>query len=230
MTTSTDQITQRLDRIEAMLEQLTATYQMAPPMVSMLIDTVDEVAAKSTKQGISIEERVKSIGSILSRLSEPGTADKIHGLLDMVELTPGMVSMATDVFDEYARDSALSGISLDERIHGMLNIFNKLTDPGMIGKIDTLIQLSDQIPGLIAMTVDSIDEVARGTHYLGPQNLTLIKTAIQANQYAFTTEPTKVGGIFGILKILKDEDVQKMLGFLVNFAKAFGKKIDQNNQ
>ncbi len=227
MDTMTDQLSKRLDRIESMLIQLTSSLEMAPAVLSMMTDTVDEIAIKSATDGISLEERFKAVGGVISRLSEPNTTKNIHKLLDILDQAPGLVSMVTDTIDEFAKESAQSGTGLDERINGLICLFNKLSDPEMVAKIDTMILLSNQMPGLIAMVIDSIDEVAKGTDLLGPQNMELLKSAMIANQYASAVEPAKVGGLFGIMKILKDEDIQKMLGFLVNFAKVFGREINK---
>ena len=224
----TDQLSQRLNRIESMLMQLTKSMEMAPAMISMLTDTVDEMAIRSATSGIPVEDRVKAVTGIISRLSEPRTIENMHKFLDIADQSPGLMSMAIDALDDFANESAQSGIRLDERIKGLVDLFNKMSDPGMVAKIETLVQLPDQLPGLVAMVVDTVDGVAKDTNLIGPQNMALLKSAMVANQYAFSEQPAKVGGIFGILKILKDEDMQKMLGFLVNFAKAFGNEINKN--
>jgi uncharacterized protein YjgD (DUF1641 family) len=227
METSTDTAA-RLERIESMLEKLTDTMAKAPSMISMATDTFDEIAKSSLDTGITIDDRVRSGGHILTRLTDPATSANIHKILDVIDQAPGLMSMIADTFDEYAVQSAQSGITIDQRLKGLIALFNQITEPGMVEKIEQLVSISNQLPGLVAMGIDTIDEVARGTDLMGPQNISLLTSAMKANQYAHSVPPSKVGGIFGLLKVLKDEEVQKMLGFMINFAKAFGKEMDNN--
>lgn len=227
METSTDTAA-RLERIESLLEKLTTTMESAPTMISMATDTFDEIAKSSSDSGITIDDRVRSGGNLLKRLIDPATSANIHKILDIMDQAPGLMSMIADTFDEYATDSAQSGITIDQRLKGLIALFNQITEPKMVEKIEQLVSISNQLPGLVAMGIDTIDEVARGTDLMGPQNISLLTSAMKANQYAHSIPPMKVGGIFGLLKVLKDEEVQKMLGFMINFARAFGKEMDNN--
>ncbi|NNF36384.1 MAG: DUF1641 domain-containing protein [Saprospiraceae bacterium] len=228
METTTLSIEARLDRIEQMLEKITSMVDQAPPLVSMVMDTVDETIAQADKEA-PIQERLDAAGELLKRISRPETLQGINKLIDFADQVPGLTSMAADTIDEIAFNSNQQKHGLQERLNGLGNLFQKLTDPNTMAKVEQLIALSDQIPGLVAMAVDTVDEVAIGTDLMGPQNMDLLKSAMKANQYANTVPPAKISGIFSLMRVLKDKEVQGMLGFMINFAKAFGKDMNNRN-
>ncbi|MEZ4933682.1 MAG: DUF1641 domain-containing protein [Saprospiraceae bacterium] len=145
----------------------------------------------------------------------------------MVDHGLRLAAMKIDIIDEAYRDAdALNNI--DDRLKSAVELAEKLTDPVMTEKLNGLIKLGDQMPGLIAMGADIFDEQMRNANNDGfdPENLIEVaKTANRALTNARNEPPAKVGGIFGMLRILKDPDRQRGLGFLMNFLKHFGKNI-----
>ena len=218
----------RLERIEGMLESIVGMVNQAPPMVSMIMDTVDESISKAN-ESIPVQERIDAAKETFDKISQPDTLKGINQLLEMMQLVPGLTAMAADSMDEMAYNVNQSTHGFQDRIDGLSRLLMKLSDPTTVAKLEQLIELSDQIPGLIAMVMDSVDEVAMGTDLMGPQNMELLKSAMKANQYANSVPPAKVGGLFSLLGILRDKEVQKMLGFMVNFAKAFGRELNIKN-
>ncbi len=219
-------IEERLDRIEKMLEKITSMIDQAPPMVSMLMDTVDETIAEANIQS-PMQERLDAAKELVFRISQPNTLKGINHLLDLAHQVPGLTAMAADTLDEVAYNTNQQKYGLQDRLNGLGNLFQKMSDPNTIAKLEQLIDLSEQLPGLIAMSVDTIDEVAEGTDLMGPKNMELLKSAMKANQYANSVPPAKIGGIFSMMKLLRDKDVQSMMGFMFNFAKAFGKELNE---
>lgn len=88
--------------------------------------------------------------------------------------------------------------------------------------------LADQAPGLIAMTVDMFDEGMKEVMAKDFDLSSIMELAGESNRALIAAKaepPAKVGGIFGLLRLIKDKDRQKGLGFLMNFLKHLGRNI-----
>ena len=129
------------------------------------------------------DENSNGMTAILRRLDDPDTGEKIgrlldrldqiEGILDRVEVVtatlPGAIATATDTFDGIAARSQESGVDIDERVGGALQLAEKLTQPGtvkvltqLVDRIDQLqelLDLADQAPGFVAMAVDTVDHL-----------------------------------------------------------------------
>lgn len=186
----------------------------------------DTPAGQQVQARLAEERTLIAIDKLLTRLDTVEHA--VSNLATMMQQGPGMVAMVADMADEAYRTADSNGVSVDERLKQALLLAEKLTAPAMVEKLDGLFTLSDQLPGLISMTLDSLDDgmqkaIANG---IDPQVLahTLGQTG-EALCEAKATPPAKVGGIFGLLRALNDDDRQKALGFLMNFLKNFGSKL-----
>ena len=83
---------------------------------------------------------------------------------------------------------------------------------------------------MIAMVTNMFDESMRRSIESGydPQSLfRLAGTANTALVQAIQDPPTKVGGIFSMLRALRDPDRQRGIGFLLSFLKNWGKKMKE---
>lgn len=129
------------------------------------------------------EANSNGMTAILRRLDDPDTGEKIgrlldrldqiEGILDRVEVVtatlPGAIATATDTFDGIAARSQKSGVDIDERVGGALQLAEKLTQPDtvkvltqLVDRIDQLqelLDLADQAPGFVAMAVDTVDHL-----------------------------------------------------------------------
>ncbi|MCO5191312.1 MAG: DUF1641 domain-containing protein [Anaerolineae bacterium] len=113
--------------------------------------------------------------ALQARLNDPHTVEVLTRLLDRIDTLeqtvdrmatlmqqgPGMLSMATDIADEQILDARSRGIDIDERLRTALELAEKLTAPEMVARIDSLIALADQAPGMAAMVADIADETVR---------------------------------------------------------------------
>ncbi|MEM1319813.1 MAG: DUF1641 domain-containing protein [Bacteroidota bacterium] len=183
-------------------------------------------AGKQVQARLAEEPTLRAIDHLLSRID---TLDKAVGQLTAVmQQGPGMVAMVSDITDETYRKAHAQGIDIEQRLGNALHIAEKLTAPAMVEKIDQLVQLSEQVPGLLAMAADMYDEGMRKAMDQGFNPQVLIEVAGTANTAltkAKEEAPAKVGGIFGLLRTLRDPDRQRGLGFLMNFLKHFGRNI-----
>ena len=215
----------------AMVEKLNGLMSLAdqaPGLVAMTMDMVDEGYKKADASGINIDNRLGNAMTLAEKLTAPAMVQKLDGLMTLADQAPGLVAMTMDMVDEGYRKAATNGVSIDARIGSAMVLAEKLTDPGMVKKIDGLMALADQAPGLVAMTMDMVDEGMKDALNSGFDLKALGEIASASNKAltaAKAEPPAKVGGVFGILRVLKDNDRQKGLGFLMNFLKHLGRNL-----
>ena len=89
-------------------------------------------------------------------------------------------------------------------------------------------QLADQLPGLIAMVVDLVDEESAKATEQGLDFQALVSLSSKAGQAvseAQSMPPRKVNGLFGLMRELRDPNRQKAIGLVMDIATVFGKKL-----
>lgn len=183
-------------------------------------------AGRRVKARFSEDRTLEALDRLLQRIETLEMA--VTNLTLLMRQGPGLVAMAGDMMDEAYRQADAKGVSIDERLGVALQLAEKLTQPEVAEKLDALLKVGDQLPGMMAMTVDMVDEGMRKAIAKGFDPQTFADTASAANTAltkAKAETPAKVGGIFGLLKLIKDPDRQKGLGFLMNFLKHFGRNI-----
>ena len=94
----------------------------------------------------------------------------LESVMPLVQQAPNVIAGVTDAADEAYARAAASGVDLDARVHDLLRLAGKLTEPrtmavlsGLLDRIDQmdkLLRLADQAPAFVAMMVDSVDEMA----------------------------------------------------------------------
>lgn len=223
-----DRLLQRIETLESAVANLTVLMQQGPGLVAMAGDMVDEAYRKSDEAGISIDARLKNALFIAEKLTAPKMVDQLDRLLSFTNQLPGLMAMQADIVDETYRKADANGVNLDQRLGVALQLAEKLTQPQVAEKVTALVDMGEQLPGMMAMTIDMVDEGMKKAIANGFDPQTLADTASAANTAltkAKAEAPAKVGGIFGLLKLIKDPDRQKGLGFLMNFLKHFGRNI-----
>lgn len=217
---------QRLESIEKKLDRLASIAEEAPVMMSMATDSVDELITQAKDKGVDVDKRIRDGLHLLGRLSEPEVNHALNGLVDFVEQAPGLLSMAADSVDEEIRKVNSGSVRLDDRIEGVRHLLNKLTHPEMLEKLNGLMKLADQAPGLSAMMVDSLDEfMADNSALMDPANLDFLKKAGESLSEAQSEPTERIKGIFGFYRAINDSDNQRALGFLLKVLKKLGQKI-----
>lgn len=85
---------------------------------------------------------------------------RIEPVLDALGQAPAMAAAVVDVVDEQTGRLRERGVDLDERLAGGLALLERLSDPAMVARVDALLDLADQAPGLASMAMDIVDEQA----------------------------------------------------------------------
>jgi hypothetical protein len=160
--------------------------------------------------------------SVLERLQEPGTAAAVHRFLDHLDALnqlldtaaplvaqagqlPGLVAMAVDSADELARQARDSGIDPDAGIaRGAAAAlrFGAIMDAEKVRSLEALLQ----------------------SGVLDPDALRAVGAMAQALQRTAAARPAPVGPL-AALRATSDPDVQRALGFLVEFGRRFGQGL-----
>ena len=224
---SLDHLLSKIETLESAVERLNIAMAQGPGLISMATDSIDEAYQKSIEQGINIEERLSNALVVAEKLTTPAMVERINNLVEFADQAPGLISMFTDSVDETFQSSKLNGVNIEARLAGALELANRLTAPKTIAKLEGLMELSDQAPGLISMIVDSIDEEMAKATNAGADFKTLSALGQKLSVAVAKADkmPENKLGPIGLFRALRDSDRQKALGFLMNFAKAFGQEI-----
>ena len=221
----------RLDRYEHMMDRMESWMQQGPGMMSMITDVADDSIRAASDRGVDIESRMGYVFQLLETLTAPETVKKLEGAVALADQLPGLVSMFTDIVDEGVHQAGERGVHIESRIQNALAAAEKLTSPEIVKQLDTLVQLVNQAPGLIAMTVDMIDEghqqlMERGGG-VDPEALQILVKMGNAISQA-KDQPIEKRGPWGLLMASRHPDLQKAFGFLINFGKNFGKQLSSH--
>lgn len=232
MSTEYQSLENRLERIEKALDKIASGIDQGPSMVGIATDSVDEWLNESKSDGVDIPSRMRSGYELMLRLSDPNINRSIHQLLDTVEQAPGLISMMADSADDQIRILNNGPIGISERMETLVRLTDEITKPSMASRIEDLLILSDQLPGLVAMGVDSVDQfmsahgqdIADALSFLDQENLLFLKNAGEAFTQA-QEQPTEKMGLFALVRALRDPDRQQAMGFLMNVLKNLGKTL-----
>jgi len=205
-----------LDRVDQ-LEDLVKMTDQAPGMIAMMTDVADEQYRLAAESGIDIEARVKTGLVLVEKLTTPQSMAVLSKLVDqmdtleqaagMLEQAPGMLAMGVDIADDMARSATESGLDIDQ-----------FTNQGFqaLIKFSTLVA-SDGFDAVIDSGILDPDAVS----IIGDMGYTLAQCR---------KDPPQRVGIFGLMRLLNDDDAKVALGFLANFARRFGARVCEDRR
>ena len=206
---------------QALFERMGMTIDDA---VATATDFVDESVARAVDSGVDVDERLVKLGHLIEKATEPSTLDalgqlfealpKLTQLAKLAEDLPNLMATAGDVFDDYQQQCVANGIDLEKAITNGLQAFLYL---GSQVDMDHLRRIGD----LLASDI------------LNPHALNVVENAAKslntAQQQACGSTSDRIG-MFGLLKALRDPQIQRSLAFAVQFGKCFGGNIDKKQQ
>ncbi|MDH3648052.1 MAG: DUF1641 domain-containing protein [Saprospiraceae bacterium] len=197
----------------------------------MLVDQTT-MSWKDSQEGLELLEslakpsNLTALSNIIDRLE---ALDQMsEKLVNSSNQLPQLVSIGVDTVDDLYLTAAQHGIDWEQRFKLILPLLERLTEPKQIAKVEAILDLTDQLPGLISMVIDTVDdEMDKSTS----QGFDLAKVAeLTSNAggalMAAASEPKpEIHGIFSLIRKLNDPDRRKALGFLMAFLKNLGKRL-----
>jgi hypothetical protein len=184
----------KLDRLEHRLARFDALLEQAPGMLALAGDTFDEVAGE-----LELDTRARAAARVLERLSRPDTLARIEQLLMLSEQLPGLLALLGDSLDEFAREQGERGVDVELVMHNLGRTFDALLR--LIG--------SEQLRGLLESDI------------LLPGAIEALGEAARALANTQRSNPAPLGA-WALLRELRDPDIQRSLGFVVDVARRFG--------
>ena len=203
----------RLDR----LEQLAALADQLPDAAMITVDSIDEALTRAAERGVVLDERAREGLLLLEKMTEPDTAkalgavleraEHLERLAELAESAPDVIATVVDMLDaEYAR-AAEKGYDPERLLRQTI---------GSLGRLGELFQ-SDEFEALLDSGV------------LDPEALEAVGSlgsALVESQKEAQRGETPQRGIFGVIGALRDPDVQRAIGFVMSFAKKFGRALN----
>ena len=171
---------------------------------------------------------------------------RLRRLEDILDQAPVLLASVTDTFDELSARLAETGAPIDMRANGLATLADQLTRPETstaIARIASRLEALEgsiaalaELPAAIASVTDIVDEVAGK---LSNEGVALDKVgervgaaargaAVVLGSAELDEGPDRVG-LFGLLKALRDPDVQRALAMAMRVAKAVGKSINSED-
>ncbi|HSD88106.1 MAG TPA: DUF1641 domain-containing protein [Kofleriaceae bacterium] len=116
---------------------------------------------------------------------------------------PAVVATVTDIVDGLVERLAARGIDVDERMRAVLRAADHLTSPRALDALASVLQ--SEI--MASQTTEVIGRMGR---------------AIVAAEHE-----ARPVGMWGLMRALRDPEVQRAAGFLVSMARRFGEELDE---
>lgn len=220
-------IARLLDRSEELEEAAATVSEVAkaiPDLTATVADVFDEGCRKASESGIDLEQRFQSLMRIFVKATEPRNVAALETLIDrlpqleeasqLVDDLPNLLATVFDVLDEYAKSMNEQGIdlekSLTQGLHAALWLGSRISET----ELDRL--------GILLRS-DVLD--TRALEVIGHAATSLVSCQ---EQTCAASAPDRVGTL-GLIRALRDPDVQKTIGFASRFAKCFGTCVGSSN-
>ncbi|HMO13125.1 MAG TPA: DUF1641 domain-containing protein [Pirellulaceae bacterium] len=185
-------------------------------------DIVDEQVKKAGANGVDVQANLQRLGDVLARLTEPDVIVALDALIERLpqlaqllrlsDELPKMLGMLTDIIDEYETKCAESGIdverSISNGVHAALWLGSQVDQQDLqrIGRV-----LKNDVLGEQALGV-----VGRAARSLG----------VAASQVNQTKDRPRIG-LLGLLKAMKDPQIQTCLAFAIKFGESFAQQLQE---
>ena len=252
---SINRLLHKMDSLESKVNMLQRTMQEAPGMAAMATDMVDEALRNARASGIDVNARIKNTATLAHRITDESTMAGLEKILTLSQDAPGLVSMVADILDNQIKNAAASGIDIEARLQAVKQLLIQLTDPATMSALQQGLTALSDAPGLISMATDMVDEQIGSANTKGVDLGSRIKSiltlahrlsdpdttaalehilepraveAVGAMGSAIAeskNQPHKPVGPLGLMKALRDPDVQRATSYLVEIARRMGQEL-----
>ena len=184
--------------------------------------------------------------------------DRLQAALDragpLIDTLPDLLATVGNTVDDLAeRDGPAQ---LDARMRRAAGVLIKLSDPELLGAVERLLEhreglaqvvdLVAELPAYIAVAGDSFDDlVAQGrqrgidpevmiralfeSRVLEARNVELLATVAGELPKA-ADAPSERHGLLGLVGVLREDEVQRALAFLIHFLRRLGSRLDERDR
>jgi hypothetical protein len=206
---------QRLEAIEGKLDRLTPLLDspvvenagLLPGAMAMGVDVMDEELGKLRDRGIDPDARLRHLLSLLERLSDEETLRGLETALDLARQAPGLAAMAADMFDE--ETGRLRDLGIDPADALARGTRAALEFGSVVGRREV-----ESIRTLLA------------SQALAPEAIAVVSAAASA-LVRTRSEPAPRTGALGVLRALRDPEIQRAVGFLLEVGRQFGGSLGE---
>ena len=227
---------ERGPEIEYLLDTFGALLKRGPDIADNVNRAIGEVRTKAGGEGGGVERLTRTIaqlerlsesasfGVLLDRLQDPATAASLDALIDQMSRITAMMSAIERLLvraPQFADN--VNGIVQQLRDQNTGRTSDAIKE---LGSIDPrkLVQLLNDL--FVVVNSPQTRALLRSSVFLD-QSVTLVdeaaKSAVEAT--ADTASTHRTTSVFGLLGVLKDPDVQRVVQFGIAFAKRFGRKL-----
>lgn len=198
-------ILRRLDALDAKLDRLSPLLEMGTAgsgAMAAMVDVADEEVRHLAEQGVDADARLKRLFHLLLELTREDTLERFEEAVKLARDLPGMLAAGVDVLDVEAGQLRDDGIDPMEALTNGARAaleFGVAVGPREVRSLKALLAsdaLAPEAIEVVSMAANALVETRmRGCGPMGPLSL---------------------------LGALRDPQVQKGLGFLVEVGRSFG--------
>ncbi|AEA28456.1 protein of unknown function DUF1641 [Pseudonocardia dioxanivorans CB1190] len=160
---------------------------------------------------------------LLARLDEPRVAAALGNLLDHADL----LAILVVGLDGLVSRGEVIGASLADAIGELRGGAEDLPSVDLKGLASSVATLS----GSLSSATPALDALLRSslTDPKAVEVISQLAHALVVGRERIDTDRSVPTGVFGLLRALKDDDVSRGLGYLMQVAKAFGQQLDASH-
>lgn len=167
--------------------------------------------------------------ALRDRLDDPRVAESLNNLLDHADLLAivvtsldGFLRRGEEIGDSlFAAVGEFKGSALAGSIPGV----ESLKGVDLQGLAGSLASLSGALVGATPALNTLL--TSRLTDPQAAEVLALLGQALVEGKAAAEADPGGPKGLFGMWRVTKDKDITRGLGFMIQVARAFGRRLDQ---
>jgi hypothetical protein len=162
---------------------------------------------------------------LIQRLDDPQTASSLAVILDHADLLAVLISG----LDGLLRRAEVIGDSLASGVAEVRELSASSNGQRPWPSVDVA-ALSDAVTRLSASVVDATPALEKLLHspLTDPQTVNVLAEvgeALVEGKRAAAEDPRGPKGVFALMRVTKDPDVSRGLGFMIQIARAFGRRL-----
>ncbi|QEG23730.1 DUF1641 domain-containing protein [Mariniblastus fucicola] len=185
-------------------------------------DAIDEKISRAADKGVEVEPRVEGLLGLLLQLTEPENMKSLQTLVQrlpqlaalakLADEVPNVIASLGDVFDDFQKRCEGDGVDLER---------------SLVNGLQAALWLGAQID---KQDLEKIGELLK-SDILSNEAIAVVGNAANAltsaqKESALSTTKQRIG-IFGLLGVMRNPEIQKAVAFAAKFGEQFGKNMEK---